>query len=30
MNKEDYIKITPNDERWYDLEDLPNEYWEIL
>lgn len=30
MNKEDYIDVTPNDTRWYDLEDLPNEYWEWI
>lgn len=22
-----FVDITPNDERWYDLEDLPNEEW---
>ena len=30
MNKEDYINITPNDDRWYDLDNLPNEYWEWI
>lgn len=30
MNKEDYIQITPQDERWYIVEDLPNEYWKWI
>ena len=30
MNKEDYIVITPNEDRWYDLKNLPNEYWEWI
>ena len=27
MNKEDYIEITHNDDRWLFLENLPNEEW---
>lgn len=30
MNEYGYLDITPNDERWYDLEDLPNEYFEWI
>lgn len=25
-----YINITPEDDRWYDLEDLPNEVWKDI
>lgn len=25
-----YIDITPNDDRWYDLKDLPNERWKDI
>ena len=25
-----YIDITPNDDRWYDLKDLPNECWKDI
>lgn len=25
-----YIDITPNDDRWYNLKDLPNEHWKDI
>ena len=30
MNKEDYVEITHNDDRWLSLEDLPNEEWKDI